>query len=163
MKTLAVMFSFFVFAFGFTFEEPKLYKISFEDLGPPESGHSIPCPSEFFYRYGEKTIVINNIKEYNDFVNSKVNCNVQKPPDIDFARKTLIGRYVIASGCKPPVYDKEVLQDDEKQEIKYIITVKQKGTCERLWGDMNWISVPKVPQGYAVDLEVKETVEAEEG
>mgnify|MGYP001609025296 CR=1 FL=1 len=159
---ITVFFSFSAFASGQAFEEPKRFNVSFEDLRPLDSDHSIPCPAEFFFAYGEKAIIINTLSEYKDFVNNKVNCNAQKPQEIDFTRKVLLGRYVITAGCKAPVFDKEVIQDDEKKEIKYTITARQKGTCARLWGDMNWIVMPKVPQGHAIIIDVREFVESEQ-
>lgn len=159
---LVVLFSFSAFAYSFTFEEPTRYKLDFEDLAPQDSDHSIPCPSEFYYAFADKDIILRTPREYEDFVNAKINCNAQKPPRIDLSRKTIIGRYVIASGCKSPIFDKEVIQDDNKKEVKYIITVRQKGTCPRLWADLNLIAVPKVEENYQVIIEVRETVETEE-
>jgi len=166
MKTIlifiTVFFYFSVLLLGQTFEEPKRFSVVFEDLMPLDSDHSIPCPAEFFFMHGEKAIIINTLSEYNDFVNNKVNCNVQKPPEIDFKKNVLLGRYVITGGCKAPVFDKEVIQDDEKKEIKYTIIARQKGTCSRLWGDMNWIAVPKAPKDYAINIDVREYVESEQ-
>jgi hypothetical protein len=165
MKTTPVFITVFlifaVFASGQSFEEPKRFNVLFEDLRPLDSDHSIPCPAEFFFTHGEKAIIINTLSEYKDFVGNKVNCNAQKPPEIDFTKKVLLGRYVITGGCKAPVFDKEVIQDDEKKEIKYTITARQKGTCARLWGDMNWIAMPKVPKDYAAIIDVREFVESE--
>lgn len=159
---IAAFFSFSVFASGQAFEETKRFNVLFEDLRPLDSDHSIPCEADFFFQYGEKAIIINTLSEYKDFANNKVNCNAQKPPEIDFTKKVLLGKYVITAGCKPPVFDKEVIQDDEKKEIKYTITARQKGTCARLWGDMNWIVMPKAPQDYVIIIDVKEFVESEQ-
>lgn len=136
--------------------------VSFEDLGPPEADHSIPCPFEFYITYGEKDFMITTRQEYLDFINAEIHCNTQKPPEINFLTQTLVGRYVIASGCHSPVFDKEVIRDDEKKWFKYIITVRQKGTCQRLWADMNWIAIPKVPAGYKIVTEIREVMEVEQ-
>ncbi|GEM_PF-5938854 len=159
---ITAIFYFSALALGLEFEEPRRFNVVFDDLRPLDSDHSIPCPAEFFFTYGEKPIIINTLSEYKDLVNNKVNCNSQKPPEIDFTKKVLLGRYVITAGCKAPVFEKEVIQDDDKKEIKYTITVRQKGTCVRLWGDMNWIVMPKAPKDYAVIIDVREYVESEQ-
>ena len=159
---ITAFFIFAVFVSGQAFEEPKRFNVIFEDLRPLDSDHSVHCSAEFFFTYGEKAIIINTLSEYKDFVNNKANCNSQKPPEIDFTRKVLLGRYVIIAGCNAPVFDKEVIQDDEKKEVKYTVTARQKGTCARLWGDMNWIVMPKAPQDYAVIIDVREFVESEQ-
>lgn len=70
---------------------------------------------------------------------------------IDFKNKTLLGYRICGSGCET-IFNREVLLDEANQKYVYKVLVKEVGACEPLRCDMNWVLIPKIPEGYFVEF-----------
>ena len=101
--------------------------------------------------------VINSQEEYEmllKYVSGSPTCENFVLPSIDFSQSTLLGKYTYGSGCSV-TFERHVYIDDANRQIIYSITVIEEGNCEMLGMSMNWIIIPKVPQGYSVVFEVQ--------
>ena len=87
-----------------------------------------------------------------DFVN-RPECNNAEPQLIDFLKHSLLGHYA-SGGCEVD-FIREVTDDNANQRYIYTIKVLECGRCKKLQVSMNWVLVPKLPQGYTVKFEVK--------
>ena len=75
-------------------------------------------------------------------------CSSYTFPFIDFSQHTLLGKF--ASGkCKVKFY-REVLKNDQSKTYNYTVYIRDKGWCKAEAQNMNWVLVPKLPQGYTV-------------
>jgi hypothetical protein len=70
---------------------------------------------------------------------------------INFEKKTLLGYRVCGSGCET-IFTREVFLDEPNQKYVYEVLVKEVGACEPLRCQMNWVLVPKLPEGYFVEF-----------
>lgn len=71
--------------------------------------------------------------------------------NINFEKKTLLGYRLCGSGCET-IFKREVLLDEANQKYVYKVLVKEVGACEPLRCTMNWVLVPKLPEGYFVEF-----------
>ena len=60
-----------------------------------------------------------------------------------------------SGGCRVG-FKREVISDDSNSQYIYKITVCEYGLCKSARISMNWVLVPKLPQGYTVKFEVEE-------
>lgn len=87
-----------------------------------------------------------------DFVN-RPECKIAVPVVIDFSKHSLLGKN--ADGDCQAYFKRKVERDDLNKQYIYTIEVKSCGICKRLQYSMNWVLVPKLPQGSTVKFEVK--------
>jgi hypothetical protein len=77
--------------------------------------------------------------------------NCQLPP-IDFSKETLLG--VSATGqCEIKVIRK-VASIDKDKKYHYTVKVRSCGLCKKMAYIDNWVTVPKLPNGWTVTFEV---------
>lgn len=97
---------------------------------------------------------IDNMEDYDnllDIISSTPDC--QAPyilPDIDFAERTVLGYKTEITACTVTYsYEAKAKPSDKK----YVFTVKagKEGACSSLYVNMNWISVPKIPNDFSVE------------
>ncbi len=74
-------------------------------------------------------------------------------PGINFSSQTILGLYTTGS-CKIK-HLREVSKNENEQKYHYKVTVKSCGTCNRESYSYNWVSVPKLPEGWTVTVEVE--------
>jgi hypothetical protein len=101
--------------------------------------------------------VIRSQEEYTmltQYLSTVPNCTDFTLSPIDFSEKTLLGMYTTGTGCTIE-FERHVYRDDDAKTITYVITVIEEGNCEMLGMSMNWITIPTVPQEYAVVFDVK--------
>lgn len=113
------------------------------------------CISPFDLR--GKEFVINSEEEYLkllEYRSLNPRCENFELLEIDFSKKTLLGKYAEGVGCSIN-FEREVRRDETRKKIVYSIEVVEEGLCEMLGSSMNWILIPKVPPGYSVDFEVE--------
>ena len=113
------------------------------------------CISPFDLR--GKEFVINSEEEYLkllEYRSLNPRCENFELLEIDFSKKTLLGKYAEGVGCSIN-FEREVKRDETRKKIVYSIEVVEEGLCEMLGSSMNWILIPKVPPGYSVDFEVE--------
>jgi hypothetical protein len=99
--------------------------------------------------YRDGSFIINSQNELDSIIDLNSGCN---RPSIDFAQYTVLGRYAYAS-CVGSYY-REVVSDTANQQYNYSISVISCGDCDCLCENMNWVLVPKLPEGYAVEFTV---------
>jgi len=88
---------------------------------------------------------------FSNSVNYQLNCTL---PSIDFNTYTLLGLY--ATGACEVKCIREVSQNDNEQKYHYKVTVKSCGACLKEVYSHNWITVPKLPEGWTVTFEIEE-------
>jgi hypothetical protein len=72
-------------------------------------------------------------------------------PDIDFALYTLLGIYAGGGGCSGS-FIREVTRDESAHKFVYEVEVKECGMCSMYFFSMNWVLVPKLPEGWTVEF-----------
>ena len=76
-----------------------------------------------------------------------------KIPAVDFEKHTVLGKYASGGGCDI-AFHRNVEKNNRRKMYVYTIKVKTCGFCEKLGMSMNWVLVPKLPEGYTVKFEV---------
>jgi len=74
-------------------------------------------------------------------------------PVIDFTNYTLLGLFT-TGGCETK-YIREVTKIENENKYHYKVTVKSCGYCKVESYSYNWVTVPKLPNGWTVTFEVK--------
>jgi len=76
-------------------------------------------------------------------------------PNIDFSKKTLLGKYSLGTTKKDNnTFLREVCLDRTKKEYRY--TIKLIPTEDKaIHFSMNWILISKIPLKYKVDIEIE--------
>lgn len=104
---------------------------------------------------GEENFAIQNDSAYyytfNDSINEMISCS--NLPAIDFSTQSLLGLWA-TGGCEVK-YIREVTSIDNELKYHYKVTVKSCGTCQKEIYSYNWVTVPKIPEGWTVTLEVE--------
>ena len=98
---------------------------------------------------GTQFIITNDSLYKNAFGNSTT-CSL---PAIDFNTYTLLGVYA-KGGCNAN-FTRNVVRLDAEMRYHYKVTVKDHGMCKVLTYNYNWVTVPKLPNGWTVTFEVK--------
>ena len=74
-------------------------------------------------------------------------------PSIDFNKESLLGYYA-EGGCEVK-YIREVTFVESEKKYHYKVTIKDCGSCKKLQASYNWVTVPKLPNGWTVTFEMK--------
>jgi hypothetical protein len=96
--------------------------------------------------------IIDNDTVYQQLLSNSV-CSGYTLPAIDFAQYTLLGKY--ATGQCKVEFHRQVTKDDAAKTYNFTIYVCDRGICKKAAIGMNWVTVPKLPQGYTVTFTVK--------
>lgn len=94
--------------------------------------------------------VIRTNAEYDELLASNTHCD---RPFVDFSSHSLLGRYAYTSSTGS--YYRNVVIDSTNMRYDYTITVENCGSCNCLSENMNWVTVPKLPDEWTVQFEVK--------
>ena len=111
---------------------------------------------------GYDEIVITDSESYQHFGNVirihpvNVDCDTAALPYIDFNGYTLLGKRTSGGGCSA-YYDRKIFKDKKDKRIIYKIEVQYGGACAMLIGSWNWISIPKLLEGYSVEFKVNQS------
>ena len=98
--------------------------------------------------------VITNDSLYRNLLKFGVTvCENYTLPDIDFSTYTLLGKYTVSDG-EPKYYKREVIKDENRKKYIYSIFIKCKNNYKAALS-MNWVLVPKLPEGYSVEFSVE--------
>jgi hypothetical protein len=76
--------------------------------------------------------------------------------DIDFSKHTLVGIELRTGWCRDPIFTYRVFKDEAKK--KYLLAVRYQppeGVCRASDQYDLWVLVPRLPEQYEVDFEVK--------
>ena len=104
----------------------------------------------------EDSYVINDDSSYQllkTILISNQTCDSIIMPYIDFSIRTLLGLFTDGGGCKI-CFNKKVLKDMTNKIYTYNIKIIELGRCDKRRTSMNWITIPKIPQGYSVQFNV---------
>lgn len=145
--------SLFLLIFGLSYscsKSPKCWG-NHKNKGIIESSIQIHCePANY-----QENFIIENDSAYKQLfsysINDPLNCEL---PTIDFKKYTLLG--VNATGACEVKYIREVSQNDNEQKYHYKVTVKSCGACLKESYSFNWVTVPKLPEGWMVTFETEE-------
>ena len=111
-------------------------------------------------KLNEKQFIIDNDSSFQALLSkgkgsqSREQCKDEDFPKIDFSQNTLLGLYADGGGCSTG-FERNVTKDEGNKVYQYTIKVNECGQCDKLRLDMNWVLVPKLPQDYKVEFEVK--------
>jgi len=97
--------------------------------------------------------IIDNDTVYQQLLSNSV-CSGYTLPAIDFAQYTLLGKF--ATGQCKVEFHRQVTKDDAAKTYNFTIYVCDRGICKKEAISMNWVIVPKLPQGYTVTFTVKD-------
>jgi len=117
-----------------------------ENSGIIERSIDFPCNTPFY----NGNFVIDSDDDLDSVMNLEVVC---ERPEIDFTQYTLLGKYAWTEDKGS--YYRNVEMDTVNFTYDYTITVKTCGECDCLSQNMNWVLVPKLPEGWSVDFTLK--------
>lgn len=117
-----------------------------ENSGIIESSVNFQCDAPFY----NGNFVIESNEDLDSVMNLNSGCN---QPEIDFSQYTLLGKYAWTEDKGS--YFRTVEKDTINLTYDYTITVKTCGECNCLSQNMNWVLVPKLPEGWTVDFKLK--------
>ena len=107
---------------------------------------------------GQETFFINSDEDYQQIQDDYAlfyQCEWITPaPKIDFSQYSLLGQMAHGGGCTID-FERSVYVDEINDIVTYTVDVKEKGLCEMAGFSLNWVTVPKIPEGYDVKFEVK--------
>ena len=75
--------------------------------------------------------------------------------DFDFSKVSILGKYTVTGGYPPPIYIRVVTKNDELKKYRYNIKVIKQDMSDVPNHSMNWIAIPKIPDGYTVEFIAK--------
>lgn len=117
-----------------------------ENNGIIESSVNFPCDEPFYIG----NFVIDSDEDLDSVMNLDIACT---RPDIDFTQYTMLGKYAWTEDKGS--YYRNVEIDSTNLEYDFTITVKTCGECNCLSQNMNWVLVPKLPEGWSVEFKLK--------
>lgn len=98
-----------------------------------------------------ENIVIRNQKEYEAYFRTiNPEALIEKLPQIDFSKKSLIGTYAEKQCIKSHLKELE----RQGKDILYTITMAGSDQCESLYVSMNWALTPKIRNNTKVIFNV---------
>ena len=111
------------------------------------------CP---FLNYRISTIVIKSQDEYIEFFTDtfKEELICTDFLDIDYNKYTLLGAYM--GGGSTIRFVRDVQKNHEKKVYDYKITMYSCGVYLKGMNSMNWVLVPRLPDGWDVEFELIE-------
>lgn len=115
-----------------------------ENSGIIVSSIAVNSCDEPFY---DKAFHITSNEELDVVLATNNNC---LKPEIDFAEYDLLGMYAFTANTGS--YYREVVKDTANSQYVYTVTVTNCGNCNCLSQNMNWVTVPKLPEGYDIDF-----------
>lgn len=104
----------------------------------------------------QQEYVVSDTASYNALLlhrDSTDECSSYVLPPIDFSQKTLLGKQTIVDGCTAS-YTYTILADPEKRVYHYQVKAVPGGNCHNEIRNMNWITIPRLPDNYTVQFEV---------
>lgn len=110
--------------------------------------------------FDNESYVIDDTTSYHALLNNGIIdtavCAGYTLPPIDFSRKTLLGHHTSITGCDI-FYERELLANPKDKTYTYSIQIKSEKSCSEfaIIDHYNWIVVPKIPEAYSVNFEVK--------
>lgn len=113
-----------------------------ENSGIIVSSVSVNSCDEPFY---DQAFLITNDEELDEALASNSNCS---KPEIDFSQNELLGMYAFTANTGS--YYREVVRDTANSQYIYTVTVTNCGNCNCLSQNMNWVTVPKLPEEWDV-------------
>lgn len=113
-----------------------------ENSGIIVSSVSINSCDEPFY---DAAFLIANNDELDAVLATNSNCS---EPEIDFEEHALLGMYAFTANTGS--YYREVVIDTANTQYIYTVTVSNCGNCNCLSENMNWVTVPKLPEDWTV-------------
>lgn len=99
-------------------------------------------------------LTIDSEEDYQKLLQYKVSmpfCKNFSLPEIDFSQRILLGKFTTGTGCKVS-FVRQVFIDELNAKFTYVVGKVQEGACEKFVQSMNWISIPKPPQGYTIEF-----------
>ncbi len=115
-----------------------------ENSGIIEASIAMNSCSEPFY---DQAFLITNNEKLDEVLALNNNCS---KPEIDFTKYELLGMYAFTANTGS--YYREVVRDSANSQYIYTVTVTNCGNCNCLSENMNWVTVPKLPEGWIVDF-----------
>ena len=70
---------------------------------------------------------------------------------IDFSKYSVLFQYTSTGGCFA-VFLRDVVKDDNNKKYIYTITDLRCGNLEPLYGHLNIVIIPKIEEGYSVEI-----------
>lgn len=113
-----------------------------ENSGIIVSSISVNSCDEPFY---DKAFLITNNVELDAVLATNNNC---AKPEIDFSEYALLGMYAFTANTGS--YYREVVKDTANNQYIYTVKVTNCGNCNCLSENMNWVTVPKLPEEWSV-------------
>jgi len=104
------------------------------------------CEQPFY----QGSFVIRTNAEYDELLSTNNPCD---RPFIDFSSLSLLGRYAYTANTGS--YFRNVEIDTAHSRYVYTITVENCGSCNCLSENMNWVTVPKLPEEWTVKFVVE--------
>jgi len=80
----------------------------------------------------------------------RADCSDNTVSSINFEKYSLLGLY--ADGACDVIFNRDVAQDIENKKYIYTVSRTLCSSCERHEYSMNWVLVPKLPEGYTVEF-----------
>ena len=99
--------------------------------------------------HGKFGVLIQNEEEYSTKLRDI--CKTKQIPSVDFSKNTIIGIISSGSGCSRE-FIKNAYRDDNQRKVVYSVDVKEKGGCKPLFQNWDLVLIPKIPEGYTVEL-----------
>ena len=76
--------------------------------------------------------------------------------DIDFSKHTLVGMELRTGWCRDPIFNYRVIKEEERKMYRLAVRYQPpEGGCRALDRYDLWVLVPRLPERYEVDFEVK--------
>lgn len=91
---------------------------------------------------------------------SNIDCDTASLEGIDFNHYTLLGKFTNGGGCNV-YYNRNIFKDEVNEKIIYTIKVYYEGACLMYLMNWNWVLIPKVPNGYELEILAEEYFEGE--
>lgn len=104
----------------------------------------------------QQDFVVSDTASYNALLAQRLNtseCNSYQLPPIDFSQKTLLGKQTTLQGCSGS-YTYNILANPEKRVYHYQIKAVAAGNCHDEIKNMNWITIPRLPDNYTVQFDI---------
>jgi len=102
----------------------------------------------------EEQIITSDSLNIFGFVVSFDNGETYNP--VDFSQYSILGKYAAWDGCMA-FFDRNVTKDAKKKKYIYTIRTISCGNCMLGGGSSNWVLIPKIEDGFAVEFVVEHT------